>query len=927
MRLSFVLPLSLLSIVCATPVFTHQEPLLDVAFNDGSMQQAPITIIDILSQSPDHQLLMRILQRTKLIPLLNILNNTAFFAPNDEAIQKQINGSSLSLWDETLWETNQGSGGRPDNIQYELRQHLLYHLIPLPEYNISQPRPPLKFPSSRPKAYFTMHYPGKPIQGPSPSPPPGSPWMPAPGGTLAKMAQKLRVIQKDGVSMTSVDWKGEGGVSLSLIAEGTNGEVWSSNQVLPLPPNLGVIAASRPSLQYLTSNLPDSLIQSFSTTVNSTLFLPTSSAFSALTELERGWLQSGVADEDWALILDAHRGQNVGPGVGWVGGLKDGESISGKAADNSDFIITREGDQVNVNGVPLDERDIYASNGVLHTVSTFLFPVERLALTPEKTLVALNATAFVRMLHRANLTHYINGSGASAGQNYTILAMRDDDIARPEDDPDEDDPDAPGNQNRTLAKRAAYHILSGKLRRDDLKDGMLVRTELREEGLSGNRQRLKVSLPGVGLTWGDARVIGEPIETSNVLIYFISHLLEPPPSSLQLATSRPHLSTFTTSLYSTKSDETLARTASTTLLAPVNDAWENTGLVGDWLLSGTKPARDDLLKTVHGHILADVLYTTDIKSEKPHQTLEGGLVGVGRLGKGNSIGVRVPDSNEEEGRMILREDSQNVGRDGLSRTGVVHEIDTLLVPKSVDVTLGKMAKGARAEVMIRLMAKAGFSWALDGVSPPLENTSLPFPFPSWTDDDDDDDEEPAQPPDVPYTLLLPTDSAFSSYNLSVLQSSPRALRRLVQQHLIPTINPPPSVLGGPPIALSDNAQYRTLLSNSFKYGSVWFESSGKTPSSRRTQPTKESGWVVRTRANKPARVLRWGRTSAAGGGVILIDRVMDPYELTWWERFGPPVVLGSVAGVLILLFWGGITFWWRRSGKSIGYEVLEGEED
>ncbi|KZO90215.1 hypothetical protein CALVIDRAFT_531595 [Calocera viscosa TUFC12733] len=931
MRLSFALPLSLLSLVCATTVLADQAPLLDATFYNGSIQKAPVTLIDIISQSPNHQLLMRLLQRTKLIPTMNMLNNSVFFAPDDEAIQKQVEGTPYSLWDETLWGADQGSGGGRDNIQYELRQHLLYHLLPLPNFNASaEPRPPLTFPSANPESHSTLYYPGKPIQGPSPAPPPGSPWMPLPGGTLAKMPQKLRVVETDGVKLTAVDWKGEGGIPLTLVGEGSNGEVWSLNKVIPVPPNLGVVASSRPSLDFLTSNLPDALIQSLSDTANSTLLLPSSSAFSALTELERGWLQSGVADDDWALILDAHRAQNLGNGVVWVDGLKDGDFISGKTAEGSDITITREGDEVKVNGVPLEDRDIYASNGVLHTLPTLLLPTERLALTPEKTLVALNATAFVRMLHSANLTHYINGSGASKGQNYTILAMRDDDIARHDTDPPEDDdPDTPGNRNRTLAKRAAYHVLSGKLHSEDLKDGMLVKTELREEGLGYNKQMLKVGVANGGLTWGDARTLGEPLDASNVLIYFISHLLDPPPSSLLLATSRPHLSTFTTSLYSTKSDAVLARTASTTLLAPLNAAWEHAGLVGDWLLSGTKAARDDLVKVVRGHILADILYTADIKSEKPHQTLEGGLVGVGRIGTGNNIGVRVPDSNGEEGRMELREGEQDIGRDGLSRTGVVHEINTLLMPRSVDLTLGKMAKGARAEVMIRLMTKAGFSWVLDGEAPPLDNASMPFPFPlpPWDADDDDEENGPVVPPDVPYTLLLPTDSAFSSYNLTQLQSSRRALTRLVQQHLIPTITPPPPVLGGPPIVLTDDAQYRTLLSSAFKYGSVSFEASGKAPSSRRQQPTDESGWLVRTRANKPARVLRWGHASGAGGGVLLIDRVLDPYELTWWERMGPPVVFGAVAGVAILLFWGTVTYWWRRSGKSTGYEVLEGEED
>lgn len=82
-----------------------------------------------------------------------------------------------------------------------------------------------------------------------------------------------------------------------------------------------------------------------------------------LTDLERVWLQSGVADDDWALILDAHRAENFGSGVGWVSELQDGEAVSGKAVDGSEVTVKREGGDVKVNGVSLEDRDIYAFNG------------------------------------------------------------------------------------------------------------------------------------------------------------------------------------------------------------------------------------------------------------------------------------------------------------------------------------------------------------------------------------------------------------------------------------------------------------------------------------------------------------------------------------------------------------------------------------
>lgn len=140
--------------------------------------------------------------------------------------------------------------------------------------------------------------------------------------------------------------------------------------------------------------------------------------------------------------------------------------------------------KVKVSEGELIERDIYASNGVLHTVSDLLLPPGALQLTPEKYLLALNCTEFVSLIHSVNLTHLINDTEAS----YTILAPRDDVIRLFAPD------DLPHRGSEELKRFLQYHFLPGKWAPKKFDNGMLVQTALEEPGLAGGRQVMMVEV-------------------------------------------------------------------------------------------------------------------------------------------------------------------------------------------------------------------------------------------------------------------------------------------------------------------------------------------------------------------------------------------------------------------------------------------------
>jgi len=88
-----------------------------------------------------------------------------------------------------------------------------------------------------------------------------------------------------------------------------------------------------------------------------------------------------------------------------------------------------------------------------------------------------------------------------------------------------------------------------------------------------------------------------------------------------------------------------------------------------------------------------------------------------------------------------------------------------------------------------------------------------------------------------------------------------------------------------------------------------------------------------------ARVISWGRATPwfvhehknvgrrEGGGVVLIDSVLLPYEPGWFRRWGwiALVVVGAAVVIVGLGVWG--VRRWRARSKGDGYEPVEGEED
>ncbi|EGO05187.1 hypothetical protein SERLA73DRAFT_44724 [Serpula lacrymans var. lacrymans S7.3] len=840
--------LSLVSLVASSQVQWARPPTVQSS-----------TLVDILNADEDYTLLLSLLQRTRLIPTLNKLNGSTFFAPTNDAVEHH--SLTNGLWRDAL--TENGFSLFADNVQERLRQQLFYHLL-----NYTLPTLPT---DSTPHVLETLHFPKPYVEPPTNEPPPSPPWMPLPQSTLGNKPQRLRITSRDEESWVGVNAFGEGGVKIvKEKAAADNGVVYGVSEVLELP--LDLVVLQQPSLSYFRKVVTPSIQKLLNTTPELTLFMPVDSAWQMLDPLERLYLESEFATDDLNRIVNMHA--VVERRVKWSDSFKPAVNFTSVEGTKLEIIVSD--DKIKVSDAELVEPDIYASNGVLHLVSSLLIPPGALQLTPEKYLLALNCTSFISLIHSVNLTHLINDTETE----YTILAPKDDVLSLFEDD------GLPKKGTEELKKLLQYHFIPGKWLPKKLKNGMLLETVLQDVGLDGGRQVLDVEVDDDGkqasvqrnVRFGGAGSIGDHLEINNTVIYFVSRPLEAPSDPLAMALPSLELSSFLAAIFSTSLAEMLKTTPRTTVLLPPNSAFKRLGsLVSDHLLAAS--SKSDLEHVIMHHIIDGVEYSQNLVegSQRTFATLEGSDLQLERPGNGTVI------LSASGGWPSMK--SELFPKNMLTNTGVIHQVSDLMIPRSVELNVGKLMKAAKATTMVSMVVKAGFDWILNGTAPPEGS--------QW---------EQEGLSGVSWTLLCPTDDAFKQYNLTSLFENVDHLREIVSQHLVPT---PPSSSGGSepfdmynvinnnrPLPFDELGTYTTLLSPSSIYGDIVF---------KELEDKTATGYMVGIKGARGtngkadwARVLSWGRATTGGGtgGVIQIDRLLDPYHPLWWIAYGGPTVVG-----------------------------------
>ncbi|KAF8078771.1 hypothetical protein FPV67DRAFT_1558000 [Lyophyllum atratum] len=871
------LPWALLTVLLVAPAHSSPQYPLTVFFST--------TLIDALSTDPNYTSLLRLLQRARLVPTLNTLNGSTLFAPTNDAIKHYLKDNQIwrNVFHDDHFVLN-------DNVQEQLRQQLFYHLL-----NHTLLAPPA---NEETHTYNTLHYPRKvPLDPPSRNPPPSPPWMPIPGGTLGGEPQRLRMFGNDQTAWVGVDAFGKGGSKVINTTQAGNGVVFGISKVLEPPSDLAHLVSQQPSVSYFHKVLTPEITKVLTSTSELTLFLPVDDAWEALDPYERLYLESEYATDDLHRILNMHA--VVEDGVRYSDSF--GKATNMTTIDGTTLQIVASSDQTTVSTARLVQPDIYASNGVLHLVDSLLVPPGALQLTPEKYLLALNCTTFVSLLHSVNLTSLINDTESK----YTILAPSDDVLSV------FGNAELPEKGSDELKRLLQYHFIPGRWTPEKLNDGMLLETALQEEGLAGGRQVLSVEvgsdhkLADKSIRFAGAGTIGSEINITNTLVYFISRPLIPPVDPLQTALPFLELSSFLAAIFSTSQADILRHTPHISLLMPHNAAFKRLGMLVSAHLLGASSTQD-LEKVLLHHALNTVEYAQSLKNGSQHTfaTLEGSDLQFDRLKNGS---LYVSPSGGWTGMQ-----AEVYVQDRLTETGVIHELSDILIPRSVNLTIGKLVKAAQGSTMASIAVKAGFEWVLNGTAPPEGS--------EWAEGLGG----------AGWTLLCPTDTAFKDLNLTQLYADTDGLRSIIAQHLIPS---PPSqreffiydndaLYNNRPLPFDESPTYSTLLSASSAYGDLAF---------RWRDNSETKGYIVGIKGARGtdgsadwARVLSWGRsTNAGGGGVVQIDRLLTPYNPPWWIAYGAPTGVGFGGCILICLFFYGVRIIWKRDTTEATYEPSE----
>jgi uncharacterized surface protein with fasciclin (FAS1) repeats len=440
-----------------------------------------------------------------------------------------------------------------------------------------------------------------------------------------------------------------------------------------------------------------------------------------------------------------------------------------------------------------------------------------------------------------------------------------------------------------------------------------------------------LSKPGMSCISFSLGLAQHTVKSGKSIIYLISALLSPPEDVLQTAVADLQLSTFIAAVYAANLGHSAKNSPATTWFIPRNKAFASLGLTMRYLLSSE--GKDELRKVVKYHAVDQILYTQDVEDGRGiYKTLHGGSVVLERTkGKNYTISMRSPktwEGHDSGGDLPANGEIRPAivtHADALTSTGAIHTVDSVVMPADVQVTIGKLIRGVKQSTMADLMSQAGLDWLLDGREPTsheLHQARLTGIVQAWDNTSTSTDLGSLALP--AYTVLCPTDKAFSRINMTLYLDDAEALTNLLKLHIIPTqpniprtytrqiLAPPPR--DGSPLSLADDLVFQTLLSASSSYGDVAFRDTGDNSfivgvrnarsgyghdaarmgqagrASVRWKISHDYGLNMQRKRSKGMYAagreeVLWRGGMTIGGGVIMLDAVLVPYEPSWLSRY------------------------------------------
>lgn len=377
----------------------------------------------------------------------------------------------------------------------------------------------------------------------------------------------------------------------------------------------------------------------------------------------------------------------------------------------------------------------------------------------------------------------------------------------------------------------------------------------------------------------------------HVIIYPVQRALTLPRSPRNELSTHLDLSTFLASLYASNADKALEDAHGVSVFAPTNDAFNRLGLLAKHLLH--PDSQEDLQHVVLYHVVRGVFYNQLMKEgEYRRDTLlpTDDTLDLNKTKQG--LFVRGHGATDGNDRFVLGRVINN--SDTLMSNGALHTIDRVQLPASLHVNNRQLMSVEGTHNLFLQLIQENMKEMAKKVLNDLD-------------------------PKAPYTILAPSDNAFNRFtaDLADLMDDKERLKELIKLHIIPGKLPR--------LSLEDDdlpfvgEEFPTLLDSRhivIERGMHGGYSVRVKDSSRFSQKQVD------------AEIGQMGRNTA-GGGVIMIDRVLVPKEkikpmhFSWWTIF--LMALGGVVILINALILGFMCWRWYKGYTNGGYIRLTGE--
>jgi len=395
-----------------------------------------------------------------------------------------------------------------------------------------------------------------------------------------------------------------------------------------------------------------------------TLFAPTNAAFAALPPAV---LAAVLADD--ALLGDVLLNHVVAGDIR-ARRLSNGEVLT--TLGGGTLRVSVQGGVVRIGGAVVTEADRAASNGVVHIIDAVLVPQGMPDLVD--TAVAAGFSTLVTAVQAAGLEATLRGEGP-----FTIFAPTNGAFANlPAGALEGLLADIPALTNILL-----YHVVPGRIRAEDLRDGQRLTT------VQG--KTIRISLRN-GARANDARIRQTNVEASNGIIHVIDAVLIPPVDLVDTAIGAG-FSTLVTAVQAAGLEDALRGDGPFTVFAPTNAAFAA-------LPAGTLEALladiPQLQAILTFHVVPGRIRASDLREGLVVTTLEGRKLRFTLAGGAKVNGVNITATDIE------------------TSNGIIHVIDAVLIPLP---DLVDTAVGAGFSTLVTAVQAAGLEGALRGDGP------------------------------------------------------------------------------------------------------------------------------------------------------------------------------------------------------------------